>query len=761
MKSLITFLVAFGIIIPSFCQIKIINQKTINVAIQPQYLAVSPDGKMIVCGGNSRKLFIYDSQTGNERSLITIGEVFNIYDIKFSPDGRSFAAAGDNIFMIYDSKTLDLKYSYKCNSGSFSSISYSPDNKFIAAVFNTTARIWNLTTFEQEDLNINEVKYIKIEWSINPNLLALVDNNSVVTLWKLDEKKIVVKSPIQKSPISNISFDNTSEKLLICFASKSLGIYDLVNLDQINNLNLSGHNPWFVIAGQTKGSLLSGGEDGQLVYWEPPEYTPNIIPVNVERRILSADVCNNFKTIIVGLSNKTIQTLSLKFETNRKLKEIVTRKITQWQKQGKFEKSTSFINRVNDSTRLRQIEIFTQAAIDSLAQVNKNWKVESTNYDADNETFKINFKDFSSIYVHVPIAEAESFDKAINALEFSDPRFTVIDENFILIDLKIENPDNNLSYTYKKNDVKVFNSSKLELSLSNIELPEISNRNVDIQTTQEVSIPAQIIVSDVDKDLPSLNCKKNNAYVLIFGNEDYTKYNSNLSPEANVPFARNDAKSFLNYAQKILCIPAENIFYFTDAISSVMKREIEKVLKIINYQEDNYDLIFYFAGHGLPDQETKSAYILPVDISSENLTDGIKLSDLYAKLTNSKAKRTFVFLDACFSGDGRNQSLMAARAVKIKPLADSPYGNIAIISAVQADQRSLPYNQQKHGIFTFYLLKFLKETKGLGELGELSTYLKREVPVSAMKIFGIEQIPNVSVGVGSEMNWFKWKLRDE
>lgn len=403
--------------------------------------------------------------------------------------------------------------------------------------------------------------------------------------------------------------------------------------------------------------------------------------------------------------------------------------------------------------------MFTQSVIDSLALSKRDWTIENTEYDADNETFKFKFKHFGPIFIKASVTEAEMLDNSIKQLDFQNARFTLSNDEFVLIHLTIEDAINHKVYTYDRQDVKIFNSEKLEIKFNPIEMPVMHSSNINDGVILANSTTNLQPGSDVDQNLPTVKCNGNESYVLIIGNEDYTKFNSNLSPEANVPFARNDARSFYNYANKVLCIPEENIFLFTDAISSVMKREIEKIVKIVNYGEGNHDILFYFAGHGLPDEETKASYILPVDISSENLRDGIKLSDLYAKFSNSKARRIIAFIDACFSGEGRNQSLLAARAVKIRPLENIPTGNILILTAVESDQRSLPYNKQQHGIFTYSLLKFLKETEGKGSLATLNEYLKKEVPVLSIKLFGIEQVPHLSTGYGVDPNWPDWTLQ--
>jgi hypothetical protein len=279
------------------------------------------------------------------------------------------------------------------------------------------------------------------------------------------------------------------------------------------------------------------------------------------------------------------------------------------------------------------------------------------------------------------------------------------------------------------------------------------------QYAQDKQIEDVSLTSDVDKNIPEIDSVKNqNRYALIIGNEDYTKYQKGLQTEANVDFARGDAITFAKYAEKVFGIPSENIFLYTDAIGSVMESGIEKLSKIAEYNE-SAEIIFYYAGHGLPEENTKESYIMPVDISGVNITGGIKLSDLYRKLTKGQAKRITIFLDACFSGGGRNQGLLAARAVKVKPKEESVTGNLVVFSGCSGEQISLPYKEKKHGIFTYFLLKKLQDSKGMVTYGELWEAIKKDVPLNAVIKNGKEQNPEVNFSRNVLDTWPEWKIK--
>ena len=85
-------------------------------------------------------------------------------------------------------------------------------------------------------------------------------------------------------------------------------------------------------------------------------------------------------------------------------------------------------------------------------------------------------------------------------------------------------------------------------------------------------------------------------------------------------------------------------------------------------------------------------------------------------------------------------------------------GNLVVFSASSSDQSSLPYHQEKHGMFTYHLLKKLQETKGDINLGELSKYLEDEVSIQSLKVNKADQEPTVNISNQVTNLWKNWRF---
>ena len=102
-----------------------------------------------------------------------------------------------------------------------------------------------------------------------------------------------------------------------------------------------------------------------------------------------------------------------------------------------------------------------------------------------------------------------------------------------------------------------------------------------------------------------------------------------------------------------------------------------------------------------------------------------------------------------------------ARAVAIKPKATVPQGNMVVFSAVSNDETALPYEEKGHGMFTYFLLKKLQETKGDVTLKELGDYIRNKVKSESILINDKSQSPTITASGTLANNWQKMKLNNK
>lgn len=270
---------------------------------------------------------------------------------------------------------------------------------------------------------------------------------------------------------------------------------------------------------------------------------------------------------------------------------------------------------------------------------------------------------------------------------------------------------------------------------------KLKNMAVDLsdQKQEETkNITVARIGSDVDKDIPVAKQTQDKTFALIIANENY----DGVVP---VPYAKNDATTFEMYCRQTLGIPGDNIHTLKDATYGQMKRGVVWLQDIIKAYQGEAQVIVYYAGHGIPDEKSRAGYLLPTDGNPMNPASAYALEDLYKELVEQPSRSIVVLLDACFSGARREGTMLtSARGVAIKVKPEQPAGNLVVFSATQGDETAYAYDEQKHGLFTYYMLKKMKETNGSLTLGELSDFVRQQVMQQSVKYNGKLQTPTVT-----------------
>lgn len=430
----------------------------------------------------------------------------------------------------------------------------------------------------------------------------------------------------------------------------------------------------------------------------------------------------------------------------------INTEITKWQEKGKYETTAAYQARVTESNRKKKLEELSNIAVQNVAQNYCDWKTVTTEYDADNQTFKINAKGLPPFYVKVPVEEAESFDRSIASIQFQNLRYALGNDNkFFLQQAVIKNPDNGKAYSYSSADKAVFAYTQLNMNFEPINLTVKTAENAPVVTTNTKSV--SVGLSEVDVNIPANSQTNDKTFAVIIANENYQK-------EVKVQYALNDGKVFRDYCEKTLGIPAKNIHYVQDASYGNMKSEIKWISDVITAFSGQAKVIFYYAGHGMPNEADKSAYLLPVDGFSSDFETAIKLDDLYAKLTDKPSQGVTVFLDACFSGSVRENGMLAnARGVKIRPKAGALNGKMVVFSAASGDETAYPYAEKQHGLFTYFLLKKLQETKGNVDYQTLSTFITENVKQQSIVVNQKSQTPQVNASTEILSSWGNIKIK--
>ncbi len=437
-------------------------------------------------------------------------------------------------------------------------------------------------------------------------------------------------------------------------------------------------------------------------------------------------------------------------------KSMIEEQVNTWQKKGKYEKTADWQKRVNDYTRKELISKLTKSA--EISYIQENGKKVSLiqrlqDYDADNEVFLIKDETFGDLLVPVPIDNAPNFEKSFYNLKRAVTYF-INNDKLDLAEI-IFTDQSGKKFKYSNEASLDFFITNIDYKFAPIELDSTQIIRYDKFGSQNIQY-ANLTTgsSDVDMDIPKTKKINNNTFVVIIANEAYKH-------EDRVPFAKADGESFQKYCIQTLGIPEDHISFCSDATLNEMRMELSWLRDVGAAYGQEAKILVYYSGHGVPSEESGQSYLLPVDGSAKNVETGFELSKLYHLLGELPVSSVTVFLDACFSGEKREGGMMLAAkgaVVRHKDPVTPVNGKLVVFSASQNDQTALIYDEKCHGLFTYFLLKKLQESKGSVTLGELADYIKKNVKQKSIVTHKKSQDPSVTYSPYIGESWSSIKL---
>ena len=251
-----------------------------------------------------------------------------------------------------------------------------------------------------------------------------------------------------------------------------------------------------------------------------------------------------------------------------------------------------------------------------------------------------------------------------------------------------------------------------------------------------------------------------NGFALVIGIGTYAN-----TPKLNVPITAQDAKEIAEVLkdQSKCGYPAQQVTLLNDA-DTTRDRILQEFDAIAQKVSDNDTFFLFYSGHG--EYGTDGYYLTTHDTQLENKKvvtgTGISEKELLEKLRAIKAKRTFLFFNACHSGEISPGTLGGEESHNLpNPLSTALLGTgegRVVITACRETQKSYFSKDASQTIFANVLTDGLRGSeipnrKGYISIFDLYEHIYTEVKYKVEKRFGalgLVQEPELTIlkGVG-------------
>lgn len=188
----------------------------------------------------------------------------------------------------------------------------------------------------------------------------------------------------------------------------------------------------------------------------------------------------------------------------------------------------------------------------------------------------------------------------------------------------------------------VFEKRKLQypVKYKDVRFERLSTANTvnETETTTQHRQDTELILA---RELTSL-IEHANYYALLIGVNDYADptINDLLEP-------MNDVNKFYSTLVTNYTFTNENVTVLKNPTRNKLIQTLDKLASEIT-EKDN--LLVFYAGHGLWDEQLKKGFWFPSDASADNRSNWFSNADLRDYIGGIEARHTLLISDACFSG---------------------------------------------------------------------------------------------------------------
>lgn len=227
-------------------------------------IAFSPDGKTFASPSKRTALYLWDTDTGKQKRIIT-GSGASVMRLRFSPDGLLLAGANANSSVyLWDPHTGTHRFNFASDN-----MSFSPDGSTLATVNGKDLLLWDTLTGQQKQTFTGHSSGVRsVLFSPDGAMLVSGSKDGTVSLWHIPTGQQMnvqhrnVNSPFSFSPDGTVIASGNRDR------NGTVSLWHIRTGEQQQILSGHQHSVSCVSFSPDGAMLASGGDDGTIYLWD-------------------------------------------------------------------------------------------------------------------------------------------------------------------------------------------------------------------------------------------------------------------------------------------------------------------------------------------------------------------------------------------------------------------------------------------------------------------------------------------------------------
>jgi len=623
----------------------------------------SPDGKYIVSGSCDKTVKLWDAASGKEIKTFT-GHSSGVTSVAFSPDGKYIVSGSyDKSVKLWDVvsgkevRTLTWSSAVSLSEdfpGSFTSVSFSPDGRYIAAgSFDCTCKLWDAASGKEIKSFTGHHGWV-ISVSFSPDSKYLISGSGYLSgymdntcrLWDIASGKEIKSFTGLSSEDTSVAFSPDGEYFVS--GSGDCKLWDVASGKEIKTF--TGHSSGVTsVAFSPDGEyIVSGSKDSTCKLWDI--YSGKEIKTfkGHSSGVTSVAFSPDGKYIVSGSLDSTTRVWNVKtgewvgFMKHRNGKDwIIFDSDGNWDSSRHGGDMVAMVKGM-DCWSIDQFAVKNNRPDLILARLPGSDKSIISEY---NKQYKKRIAKLEKIYgikesdlssdVHVPevkILKTDRDGKTVNlSIKLTDTQYDMVSYNIYVNDVPV----------YAEIGKKIKRCRTFAVT-EKVELSNDDNK-IEVSCFNEKGAESYRAMTTVSYDGKT----KGNLYFIGFGVADYKDDSIN-----DLRYSENDV---LDLAKKFSAMEKDydHIYVKTYTGKNVTSANIKAAKDFVRDAGVDDTVILFISGHGMHDSdEYKTYYYLTQDTDLKNIkgtaADFETVEDILAGI-NPRMK--LFLMDTCDSGE--------------------------------------------------------------------------------------------------------------
>ncbi|HKQ93043.1 MAG TPA: caspase family protein [Blastocatellia bacterium] len=655
------------------------------------FIVFSPDGKTLAGGSPDQTVKLWEVSSGRFIRPLT-GHRDSIYSVAFSPNGKTLASASnDRTVKLWEVSSGRLVRTFEGHSSFVHSVAFSPDGKTLASgSYDNTLMLWDVSsgrhrTFEGHTEWVNTVAF-----SPDGKMLASGSTDRSVKLWEVASGNLINSFGNHDSSLYGSLAFSPDEKTLALASYGSIEFWEASAGQRIRSLKGHDKSVTSVAFSPDGKTLASGSYDGTIKIWETG--VGNLLATLMRFKDLNKD--SNWITFIPGSYYVSSEDVALHISWREGYKRYEADESPGTEFMARFNKPDLVVAGLKGE----KVAVVTPSGTSGGSRPDTSGATTAIKNSAKppvtTESVRPPIKDMTGPKI---VITSPSMARGIGVRSGAG-KVTV--SGRALDDSGVKQVV--VQGVAARLDARGNFSAEATLKVGDNLITVTATDTHDNQTNDSFVVRREPAGDPVTANV---NANANGAryHALLIAVQEYDH------PSVNrLDYPVGDAQQVERELTSRYTFEPQNVTTLKNPDRRTILDALDRMTEKLK-PEDN--LLIFYAGHGLWDEQRKQGYWLPRDATRDRRADWISNSDLRDAIRGIKARHILLISDACFAGGiFQAREAFGAPSSAVAELDNMP-SRTAMTSGVLTTG---PYRS----VFVEYLLRRLKENTEEQLLGQ-------------------------------------------